>query len=48
MVELQLITDVFPAPSEIFWIMYNYGLALAEFQQAVAGRVLQENTVGSC
>ncbi len=44
MVELQLITDAFPAPSETFWIMFNNGLALADFQQSVAGRVLQENT----
>ena len=44
MVELQLITDTFPAPSEPLWIMFNNGLALEDFQQAVAGRVLQSNT----
>lgn len=44
MVELQLITDSFPAPSEPLWIMFNNGLALEDFQQAVAGRVLQPNT----
>jgi hypothetical protein len=44
MVELQLITETYPEPSEPLWIMFNNGLALADFQQAVAGRVLQSNT----
>ena len=44
MVELQLITDTFPVPSDTLWIMFNNGLALEDFQQAVAGRVLQSNT----
>jgi hypothetical protein len=44
MVELQLITETYPEPSEPLWIMFNNGLALADFQEAVAGRVLQSNT----
>ncbi len=44
MVELRLITDSFPEPSESLWIMFNNGLVLEDFQQAVAGRVLQSNT----
>ena len=44
MVELKLMTDTFPEPSETLWIMFNNGLALEDFQQAVAGRVLQPNT----
>ena len=44
MVELHLITETYPAPSEPLWIMFNNGLALEDFQQAVAGRVLQSNT----
>lgn len=41
MVELRLITDNYPEPSDPLWIMFNHGLPLADFQQAVAGRVLQ-------
>ncbi len=44
MVELQLITDAYPVPSDTLWIMFNHGLVLEDFQQAVAGRVLQANT----
>ena len=44
MVELQLITDSYPEPSDSLWIMFNNGLPLQDFQQAVAGRVLQSNT----
>lgn len=44
MVELQLITDNFPTPSDTLWVMFNNGLPLVEFQQAVAARVLQPNT----
>ncbi len=44
MVELQLISDTIPVPSDTLWIMFNHGLALEDFQQAVAGRVLQSNT----
>ncbi len=44
MVELQLITDNYPVPSDSLWIMFNNGLPLTDFQQAVAGRVLQSNT----
>lgn len=44
MVELQLITDSYPVPSDSLWIMFNNGLPLQDFQQAVAGRVLQSNT----
>ncbi len=44
MVELRLITDSYPEPSDTLWIMFNNGLPLADFQQAVAGRVLQSNT----
>lgn len=44
MVELRLTTESFPEPSDILWIMFNNGLALEDFQQAVAGRVLQSNT----
>ena len=43
MVELQLITETYPTPSEPLLIMFNNGLALEDFQQAVAGRVLQSN-----
>lgn len=43
MVELQLITDHYPVPSETLWIMFNHGLPLADFQKAVAARVLQSN-----
>lgn len=44
MVEIRLITDSFPVPSDSLWIMFNNGLPLKDFQQAVAGRVLQSNT----
>ena len=44
MVELQLVTESYPVPSDSLWIMFNNGLPLADFQQAVAGRVLQPNT----
>lgn len=44
MVELQLVTESYPVPSDSLWIMFNNGLPLADFQQAVAGRVLQSNT----
>ncbi len=44
MVELRLVTESFPEPSETLWIMFNNGLALEDFQQAVADRVLQSNT----
>jgi hypothetical protein len=43
MVELRLITDIHPEPSDPLWIMFNHGLPLADFQQAVAGRVLQSS-----
>ncbi len=44
MVELQLTSDNYPAPSDTLWIMFNNGLTLEEFQLAVAARVLQPNT----
>lgn len=44
MVEIQLLTDMFPQPSESLWVMFNNGLPLAEFQEAVTARVLQPNT----
>lgn len=44
MVELRLMSDAYATPSEILWIMFNQGLTLSDFQQAVAGRVLQANT----
>lgn len=44
MVELRLLTDTYPAPSEPLWIMFNNGLPLSDFQQAVADRVLRSNT----
>lgn len=43
MVELRLFTDSYPEPSDPLWIMFNHGLPLADFQQAVAGRVLQSS-----
>lgn len=43
MVELRLFTDSYPEPSDPLWIMFNNGLPLADFQQAVAGRVLQSS-----
>ncbi len=44
MVELRLMSDAYATPSEILWIMFNQGLALSDFQQAVGRRVLQPNT----
>lgn len=44
MVELRLMTDTYPEPTEPLWIMFSNGLALEDFQQAVAERVLQSNT----
>lgn len=44
MVELQLFTETYPEPSDTLWIMFNNGLALEDFQHAVAGRVLQSST----
>ncbi len=43
MVELQLVTDNFPQPSDTLWIMFNNGLTLEEFQLAVTGRVIESS-----
>lgn len=41
LVELSMLTDAYPTPSAPFWIMFNHGLPITAFQQAVADRVLK-------
>ncbi len=41
LVEMRLFSELHPIPSETLYILFNHGLSPADFQQAIASRVLQ-------